>query len=62
MVAAAAVLVDRSLLAGAAAIVALAVTQIVWSRQPPVSAKVLGLGQLGLGAAIVAVTAVGVLA
>jgi len=62
VVAAAAVAVDRSLLAGAAAVVALAIAQIVWSRRPPVPAKVLGLGQLGLGVAVVIVTAAGVLA
>jgi hypothetical protein len=61
-IAAAAVLVDERLWAGAGAVVFLAVVQTVWMRRPPVPAKVLGLRQLLLGLAIVAVTAGGVVA
>jgi hypothetical protein len=52
---------DRALFAGAGAVVALAVAQLVWTRRPAVPAKILGLRQLGLGLAVVAVTATGVL-
>ena len=60
VVAAGAIAVESALLAGAAAVFALAVAQVVWVRRPPVPAKVVGLRQLGLGLAIVAITAVGV--
>jgi hypothetical protein len=55
-----AVLVDHRVAAGAAAVTALAVLQVVWVRRPPVPATVLGLRQLLLGLVVVAVTAVGV--
>jgi YwiC-like protein len=61
-VAAAAVAVDPALLAGATAVVALAAAQAFWVRRPPVPALVLGVRQLMLGLAIVAITAAGVLA
>jgi hypothetical protein len=57
-----AVLVDHRLAAGAAAVSALALLQVLWVRRPPVPAKVLGLRQLLLGLAVVGVTAVGVVA
>lgn len=58
----AAVAVDRSAMAGAAFVLGLTVLQSRWVRQPPVPAKVLGFRQLGLGLALVAVTAAGVIA
>jgi hypothetical protein len=57
-----AVLVDHRVAAGAAAVAGLALLQALWVRRPPVPAKVLGLRQLLLGLAVVAVTAVGVAA
>lgn len=60
LVAAAAVAVDRRVVAGAAVIGAMAVMQIWWSRRPPVPAKQLGFTQLGLGVALAIVTGVGV--
>jgi hypothetical protein len=57
-----AVLLDRRLAAGATAVAVLALLQVLWVRQPPVPAKVLGLRQLVLGLTVVAVTAVGVVA
>jgi hypothetical protein len=62
LVAAAAVLVDHRLAAGAVAVAALAAAQAVWLRRPPVAAKVLGLRQLLLGLVVVAVAAAGVAA
>jgi hypothetical protein len=59
--AAAAVAVDVQLAAGAAAIAALAVGQFAWVRRTPIPAKRLGLRQLVLGLAVVAVTATGVI-
>lgn len=56
-----AVTVSVSVVAGAAAVTALAAAQIVWVRRPPVAARVLGFRQLFLGLAVVAVTATGVL-
>jgi YwiC-like protein len=61
-VAAAAVVLDDRLAAGAAAVVALVVLQAWQVRRPPVPAKVLGLRQLFLGLAVVAVAAAGVAA
>ena len=58
----AAVAVDRAAMAGAVFVLGLTVLQSRWVRQPPVPAKVLGFRQLGLGLALVAVTAVGVIA
>ena len=46
--------------AGAGAVVALACAQLVWVRQRPMPAKRLGMRELLLGLAIVAVTAAGV--
>ena len=39
----------------------LAVMQFVWVRRAPIPAKQVGLRQMGMGLALVAVTAVGVL-
>ena len=60
VVAAVAVSVDRGVALGALAVLALLVAQLVWVRRPPVPAKVLGLRQLFLGVAVVAITALGV--
>jgi hypothetical protein len=57
----AAVAVDRAALAGAVFVLGLTVLQSRWVRRPPVPAKVLGFRQLGLGLALVAVTAAGVI-
>lgn len=61
-VAVAAVAVDSAVAAGAVAVAALLVAHVIWVRRPPVPAKILGLRQLFLGLAVVAVTAAGVLA
>jgi hypothetical protein len=61
LVAVAAAVVEGSLVAGALAVLTLACLQLVWTRRPPVPAKVLGLRQLFLGLAVVAVAAAGVL-
>lgn len=55
-----AVVLDHRLLLGAAAVAAVAASHIVFVRRPPVPAKVLGLRQLFIGLAVVAVTAGGV--
>lgn len=60
--AALAVVLDRTLLAGATAIAAIVALQLVWSRLPSPPARTLGFGQLGLGLALVAITATGVIA
>lgn len=60
-VGAAAVVTDRRLLAGLVGVVVLAVVQSVWVRRPPIPAKQVGLRQMAMGLALVAVTAVGVL-
>lgn len=60
-VAAMAVVADRRLLAGFVGIVVLAVMQSVWVRRSPIAAKQLGLRQMAMGLALVAVTAAGVL-
>jgi hypothetical protein len=57
-----AVVLDDRLLVGAIAIVAIAVFQIQQSTTPPTSAKALGFAQMGVGFALVAATAAGVLA
>jgi hypothetical protein len=62
VIAAATVVVDTRLAAGAVAVGALAVGQLWWVRQPPIPAKRLGMRQLLLGLAVVAVTAGGVVA
>ena len=61
LLAVAAVAVDTDLLAGAIGVVVLAVLQLWWVRRPPIPARRLGLTQLGLGLALVVVTAAGVL-
>lgn len=60
-VAAVAVALDHRLLTGVVAVVLLAAIQFVWVRRAPIPAKQLGLRQMALGMALVAVTAVGVL-
>ena len=60
-IAALAVVVDRRLLLGLVGVVVLAATQLVWVRRAPVPAKVVGLRQMGMGLALVAVTAIGVM-
>lgn len=60
-VAAVAVVLDRSLLAGAVAVGAIVVVQLIWSRQPSPPARTLGFRQLGLGIALVLITAAGVI-
>ena len=59
--AAIAVIADRRLLPGLAAIVVLAGAQYVWLRRAPIPAKQTGLRQMAMGVALVAVTAAGVL-
>jgi hypothetical protein len=56
-----AVIVDRRLMPGMAGVVLLAVTQSVWVRRAPIPAKQVGLRQMAMGIALVAVTALGVL-
>jgi hypothetical protein len=60
-VAAVAVVADRRLVLGLAGVMALAIAQIVWVRRPPIPAKQVGLWQMAIGMALVAVTCVGVL-
>lgn len=60
-VAAVAVVLDRSLLAGAVAVGVIVVVQLIWSRQPSPPARTLGFRQLGLGIALVLITASGVI-
>jgi hypothetical protein len=60
-VAAVAVVADRRLVLGLAGVMALAIAQIVWVRRPPIPAKQVGLWQMAIGMALVAVTSVGVL-
>jgi hypothetical protein len=57
-----AVVVDRSVLVGGLGLAVLALVHLVTIRRPPVPAKVLGLRETGLGAALVLATAIGVLA
>lgn len=57
--AAGAVGLDLALAAGAGTIVAIIALQRWWAQRPVVPAKVLGLRQLGIGVALVTVTAVG---
>ncbi len=49
-----------STIAGFIALIAMAALQLIWLRTPPVPAKVLGMRQMGLGLALVIVTAAGV--
>jgi hypothetical protein len=63
VVAAVAVVVDRSVALGAVAVAVLAVVQAIWMRRTPVPpATTIGIGQMVVGFAVVAATAVGVLA
>ena len=62
IVAVLAVAVDDTVLLGAVAVVVLAAVQYAWSRVPARPAKVVGVGQLGFGLAVVAATAIGVAA
>jgi hypothetical protein len=57
----AAFLLDDRLLAGLIVVVVIAMFQIQQSRTPPTTAKALGFTQMGVGLALVAATAVGVL-
>jgi hypothetical protein len=57
-----AVAVERQMMFGLLGLLTLAVLQLVWVRRTPLAVKVLGLRQMALGIALVAVTAVGVLA
>jgi len=56
-----AVLVEHRLAVGLGAVAVLALAQVVWVRRPPLAAKLLGLRQMALGLALVALTAAGVL-
>ena len=56
-----AMIADRRLLAGLVGVLLLAFAQSVWVRQAPIPAKRLGLREMAIGIALVAVTAVGVL-
>lgn len=60
-IAGSAVWVEQRLAVGLGAVAVLAVAQAVWVRRPAVAAKVLGLRQMALGLALVALTAAGVL-
>lgn len=60
-VAAVAVVADRRAMAGLVGVVVLAVMQSVWVRRTPIPAKLVGLRQMAMGLALVAVTSVGVL-
>jgi hypothetical protein len=60
-IAAVAVLLDDRLVAGAAGIVAMTIVHTVWVRRPPIPAKRLGMRQMMVGFAVVAITAAGVL-
>lgn len=55
-----AALVERSLLTGGVAVVALATAQAVWTRRPVRPAKVVGIRQMVLGFAVVGLAAAGV--
>lgn len=57
----AAVLTERKMMLGLLGLMTLAVLQLVWVRRTPLVPKVLGMCQMALGIALVAVTAVGVL-
>ena len=57
---AAAVVLDRTALLGAVGIVAIAGAHVVWVRRPAAPAKVIGMRQMALGLALVALTAAGV--
>ncbi len=61
-VAVGAVVADQRMLVGGLGVAVLAGAQCVWVRRPPMPAKQIGLRQMGMGLALVAVTAAGVLA
>jgi hypothetical protein len=61
VIAAGAVILDGRLVAGLVAVVGLAALQSRWARQAPVTAKMLGVRELLLGLAVVAITSLGVL-
>ncbi len=61
MVASAAVILDRRLVAGLVGVVVMAGVQIAWVRRPPIAAKTIGLRQMAAGLALVALTAAGIL-
>lgn len=56
-----AVVAEYRMMAGLIGLLAVAILQLVWIRQQPLAAKVLGLRQMVLGIGLVAVTAAGVL-
>ena len=58
--AALAVAIDPAVWLGFAGVVVLSVLQITWLRRPPLPAKTLGMRQMILGLALVALTATGV--
>jgi hypothetical protein len=60
VVAAIAVAVEPSVLAGALTVGMVALVQFAWSRGPARPAKVVGFSQLGFGLTVVAATAIGV--
>ena len=60
VVAAVAVALDHRTLAGAVGVAVLAVAQAAWSRRDPPPVKTLGIRQMLLGLALVAVTAIGI--
>jgi hypothetical protein len=57
-----AVALDDAVLAGAIAVLVVALAQFAWSRGPARPAKVVGFSQLGFGLAVVVATAIGVTA
>ena len=59
VVAAVAVVIDHRLLLGLVGVLAMAVTQLVWVRRAPAPAKVVGLRQMAMGLALVAITVIG---
>ena len=60
VVGAVAVALVGSTIAGFVVLVVIAALHLAWLRRPPVPAKVLGVRQMGLGLALVLVTAAGV--
>lgn len=61
VIAAVAVVVDRRLVAGAVGVLLLTLAQSVWVRLAPIPAKRVGMRQMFIGFALVAMTATGVL-
>jgi hypothetical protein len=56
-----AIVIDQAVVVGCVGLVALALVHLAAVRRPPVPAKVLGLRETGLGAALVLATALGVI-